>query len=318
MLEIARRTGPEGLNHAVEALTAILPLPFEHEAQVSIVLGALVELGADPRRPAPAFAQLLARVFKATQAFIDACENAAEAEKAEEISVELRAAVSSRFPADAAASKALNPICLGSLAILSRCAESREIVRAQPRLELRAHALAPIFRAARLIWVLLSVLEDEELLVLDAAAQRGWRVRLSGVADNRQLHLLLAGALGGEHVRPSSAAIGAATNGVAPREPIQVQNAWTLFQWHALQSDGSLPTNRDAIDAASELVSCLGLPAQIESFEGIRTLLLGPALEDVTWNAGRLFHELHATLTVEETLSPAAVEGRLARMAASS
>jgi hypothetical protein len=317
MLESARRTGASGLERAIETLAQSLPLPPAEEGHVAIVMGALVELGAPPMTAAPALAGMMARVFTGAQAFIAACEDAAEESGTDEVSPELRQTVAQRLPDAAAAETALNQVCLGALSVLTRSAEARELARAQPRLEMRARALAPMQKGARLAWILLSLLEDEDLLVLDPVNRRGWKVHLSGVADNRQLHLLLAGALPGSHSpRPSPEAIAAASTSDEVGEAGTMQSVWTMYQWRALHLDGSLPHTPETIDPARDLVTHLGVPSQIEVFEGARVLLLGPPLEVKTWNANRIFYELHGGVKILETLTPEAVRSWLARITA--
>ena len=42
---------------------------------------------------------------------------------------------------------------------------------------------------------MLQVLDDEPLLVLQVEQQKGFKVRISGIADNFQLHTMLEGAI---------------------------------------------------------------------------------------------------------------------------
>lgn len=305
MLEVARRSGSEGLDHAVATLSSALPLPAPQESRVAIVVGALVELGADPVKAAPPLVELLSRTYQRAYQFADACEDAAAEAGVDDITQTMRAQIAERLPDPAAADAALNNVSLGALSVLTRSAEARELAREQSRLELRARALAPLHKGAHLVWVLLSVIEDEEVLVLHPESSQGWRVHMRGVSDNRQLHLLLENALPLPGEKPSAEAVQAATSGENPQNPLYGRSAWTLYQWRALRSGQPLPSDAAALAAPHLVVPHTGVPAEIEAFEGTRVIVLGPLVKPLSWNATRTFHELHASLEISETLSRA-------------
>jgi len=61
--------------------------------------------------------------------------------------------------------------------------------------------VAEHFNTAHWLHGLLLVLDDEELIVLHRPTGRGYRVTMSGIGDNFQLHILLAATLTGDESR---------------------------------------------------------------------------------------------------------------------
>ena len=85
---------------------------------------------------------------------------------------------------------------LGLIAHLSRSKGLRAAARAQPELlegTLRLDLVAGSHRS--FLATMLQILDDEPLLVLHVEQKKGFGVRISGIADNFQLHTLLAGAI---------------------------------------------------------------------------------------------------------------------------
>src|SRR5262249_45321629 len=130
---------------------------------------------------------------------------------------------------------------------------------------------------------ILQVLDEESLLVLHVEQKKGFDVRISGIADNFQLHTLLAGAIIGPPPKgwvqgeaPSPRAVAESRDGpIDPRGGDAVAGAFNLCNWTALQPDGSLPKGQGK-DAAAHWIWNEGCPADIVPFEGRRIVLLGP------------------------------------------
>jgi hypothetical protein len=57
-----------------------------------------------------------------------------------------------------------------------------------------------------------------------------------------------------------------------------------------------------------------GVPADILPFEGTRMVLIGPAPFSRSWNGGRPFHGMRASLEVVEALEPTAVQEWVGRI----
>ena len=167
---------------------------------------------------------------------------------------------------------------------------------------------------------MLRVLDDEPLLVLHPGTRRGYRVRCGGIADNFQLHTLLAGALIGAPdqgwlpgERPDPRVLAAARDQpVAPDARI-AQGSFNLWAWRGWRPDGTFP---EVPQGTEFWIWNEGMPADIPLFDGVRVVLLGPQPYPRSWNADRCFEGLHAYLNVEETLDAGAVQRWLDRIAA--
>jgi hypothetical protein len=141
---------------------------------------------------------------------------------------------------------------------------------------------------------LLRVLDDERLAVLHRESGRGFWVTVSGVADNFQLHTLLAAALlvpsgGGKGggaaylpgTPPTAAMIAAADGTGDPMPPGGVTGQFNL------------------VDARGQWIWNEGRPADIPVVNGHRVIVLDPPPYTRSWNAGRVYPYLKASLAIE-------------------
>ncbi|WP_225726096.1 MULTISPECIES: hypothetical protein [unclassified Nocardia] len=135
----------------------------------------------------------------------------------------------------------------------------------------------------------LQVLDDEPLIVLHRATGTGYRMRISGMGDNFQLHTLVADALiNGGHVTgeyaPSAEAVAACLDaeGMVP----------TIGSFLMYSPDGNRVWNE-------------GTPADIPLTDGMRVLVLDPAPYPHHWPAGRFFPNMLGELTLTEVLDAA-------------
>jgi|GEM_PF-2644380 len=162
---------------------------------------------------------------------------------------------------------------------------------------------------------MLSVLDDEPLLVLHPASDRGFRFRMSGIADNFQLHLLLLGALAGngpgriEGIVPAAAAVAAASDGETS-SGLTAQSTWQLANWFALRPDRLIDLMTDTNDYLRSWIWNEGVPAEIARFDGQRVVLIGSSPIHRSWNVQRVFPAMHGRLVREADL-PSAEARRL-------
>ena len=84
-------------------------------------------------------------------------------------------------------------------------------------------------------------------VVLDPAQGKGYRVRISGLADNFQLHTLLADALIGRFSnrwlrgrRPSRAEVATARDGPIHERGPSAYGSFNLWAWRGLTAEGKL------------------------------------------------------------------------------
>jgi hypothetical protein len=162
-------------------------------------------------------------------------------------------------------------------------------------------------RVPRAHWLpgLAHVLDDEPVVVIDDATGRGFRLTMSGVSDNFQLHTLLAdrligdparGLLAGE--RPAPAWVAAATT-APPRPPAGdiIQRRFRLF------------------DATGTYIYPEGRPADIPLTEGARVIVLHPPRGDYGWTCGRTYEHMVPALTLDHIMTPDQADTWRARIA---
>jgi hypothetical protein len=150
-------------------------------------------------------------------------------------------------------------------------------------------------RVPRAHWLpgLAHVLDDEPVVVIDDATGRGFRLTMSGLGDNFQLHTLLAdrligdparGLLAGE--RPAPAWVAAATT-APPRPPAGdiIQRRFRLF------------------DATGAYIYPEGRPADIPLFEGARVIVLHPPRGNYGWTCGRTYEHMAPVLILDHIMS---------------
>ena len=111
--------------------------------------------------------------------------------------------------------------------------------------------------------------------------------------------------------RPSDAIV-AVAKGNGPQKIGETSlGVWNLYNWQGLSTDGIL--NEDAEGRGSWIWN-EGCPADIEKFDGVRTVLLGKPAYTRTWSTTRDFGGLMASLVVERTLTEVEVDERLRRI----
>ncbi|WP_329371088.1 hypothetical protein OG896_32595 [Streptomyces sp. NBC_00669] len=145
---------------------------------------------------------------------------------------------------------------------------------------------------------MLAVLDDEPLVVLHRESGTGYRVRISGLGDNFQLHTLLAGELvGGGHVpgtAPSDLAVAVCRAGTGDTD--------TTGSFNLVAPDGTWIWNE-------------GIPADIPVVDGVRLLVLDPPPYERAWPAGRLFSNMPGDLVLEAALPASEAAEWLAKTA---
>jgi hypothetical protein len=340
VFEICTDAAPPEQAEAIATLCQALdPKYAQVSGWLAITAGGIVEAGAAPTLLAERLITLLpALLQKATEFCEFAVAYALSPEQSEEIEDDTGGVwfgdqflppqraleVAGRKPEGADVCNALPLWCTPAVACLTRDATSRK--RAQA-------ALPPMARLAELnsdvhcLSVLMSVLDDEPFLVFHPATNQGYRLRVSGVADNFQLHTLLADSL----IKPTSSSplgwlrssadglpgtrphplAAAVARGDGPQESdAPSQGVWDLYNWTAIQPDGRLPDNVPS----SHWIWGEGKPSDIECFEGFRVVLLGPPSYVRSWNTARFFQALRASVIIEETFSSGAVQEWLRRL----
>jgi hypothetical protein len=165
-------------------------------------------------------------------------------------------------------------------------------------------------------WIhkMLAVLHDEPILVIEPATKLGVVGRMSGVADNFQLHTLLMGVF--PHKKPrftprvSETALRVARGAGPHQDETSVKGHWNLCTWRSV-----LPSLKLMQDASQHWIWGEGIPMDIPVFEGHRVVLLGPASYERSWGSSRMFGHLLAEVQIDQRLVPKEIDSWLQKMA---
>lgn len=299
--------GPAEVQAALARLDPVLAhVPFGIGGDLAQLAGTMAEYGTDATAVLPTLVRRAVDVLEQAAAFERVHRNAFGAVPDPE-SIEQIEPTLDRFTADAArlgmtgqdatvlvqawfcADQWVQPV----LYLMQR-KDVRAALPERARLTAAVQAVQESVGTAHWLYGLLLVLDDEPLVVLHRASGRGFRVTVSGVGDNFQLHTLLAAHLVGEGSpgslpgrRPTAAEIAAATDGddLMPAEGIR----------------GSV----NLVDAYGEWIWNEGRPADIPMLEGTRVVVVDPPPYERTWDTGRLYPLMRPQVTVEGALPPA-------------
>ena len=299
-------------NWALEKLAPLLEADNVFGAGfVALLCGAAVEGGGDPEIPAPTLLRGYKSVLDAARLFVEKCYELAGTEEAlpSEVLEAHGLEVSQSYPKLAAAWSVAGFFGQAGIAIMTRSAPARAVAQNTPGLETSLQQAAGFIENADWCFTLVQVLDNEELVVLHPATEQGFRVRISGIPINFQLHTLLADALCGEdgfpYPKPSPLEV-AVTKGDADADPsLQATGVFNMVNWPGVtgaQSDHWIWNE--------------GVPKDILLFEGTRVILIEDAPYQRTWNAGRMFDSLRGEVQVLEKLSTAQVQDWLRRLEA--
>jgi hypothetical protein len=296
--------------------------------------GSIVETGGDPTIALDDVMSRMPEVLDMAGAFVEACRRqGGPEEKMTELVQRYGQGMAQRMPAEASALQSTSSLCLGAIAMLSRSRAMRKRYGGDESLIERARKVGAVIGSADFLRKMLQVLDDETLVVIEPGMECGWRMRIQGIADNFQLHTLLAGAIVGpakEGWIPG--VVGVAREGEAeapvPGRPLDRRavdiarylpctmrdlTVWShlqLWTWKALQADGTLPD-----ETSGDLVRNEGVPADIPGFEGERVILVGSGPVMRSWNGGRVFSGMVGSLVVEGKMEQEEVRSLLHRIA---
>jgi hypothetical protein len=333
VLSASQNATPEDRSEAVRRLSSLILLDDPRRGGVAAtVCGALVENGADPSSmEEPLLARLLPVLRKmaeepAPEPVVEAAPVAPEVKPVKPlkragalrtiarlliVGYKLRRAMKKHEREMAAQPVTENEAIVKSLqcptiAVFSASAASRST-----QVELRNLSKALSDRVELCGWLdsVFDVLDNEPLLVIEPSTRTGILARLSGTDVNFTLTMLLMQHFpGGSRLSPKAASV--LTGG--PQDSGEwVKGIWNLYNWQALESDGSLPEGQGATE---HWIWNEGKPADIAVLEGRRVILLGPAAYARTFPAQRTFAAMKPELRIEKVLTPEEVQAWLQKM----
>jgi hypothetical protein len=286
---------------------------------LAVICGALVERGCDPMKLANPLIDRLAPLLDLSAELAGACwakipksedENQDLLEEFERVRTEMAAAM----PQQAEAWDGLQRLWPPALAVFSASAEARS--RANGLVGV-AGKIADTHETGHWLRFMLSVLDNEPIMIIEPARKRGVLGHISGIVDNFQLNVLIMDAFPRSSFfsrRRVSRQAADVARGKGPQQTNEViTGAWNLYTWQAIEPGDELPDPTE-LKSSDHWIWNEGVPADIPTFEGYRVVLLGPASYVRTWKSQRIFYGLRARLDCEQPLSASDVQSWLARM----
>ncbi|MQY12993.1 hypothetical protein SRB5_31330 [Streptomyces sp. RB5] len=284
--------GAEESAAAGPRLAALIPdVPPGPVAHLAVFVGACVERGADPVACAGPVMEGLRQTLRGAVDFAGRWGD----DLPDPQSVDLDDAVVERLGGGEAIGAALawwtlEPWEMAAVAMLSHGSVRRTLTGRDELVALANRIAEATDGELKCLRYSLLVLDDEPLVVLHRPSGTGYRLRMSGIGDNFQLHTLLAhaligpGRLAGEP--PSPQAVAACLTGdMSEDERVNTVGAFNL-----VSPDGEWIWNE-------------GTPSDIPLVDGVRLLVLDPPPYQRGWPAGRFFPNMAAELTLEGALS---------------
>ncbi|MCF2531814.1 hypothetical protein [Yinghuangia soli] len=177
----------------------------------------------------------------------------------------------------------------------------RQAVQEEGSLVVLADAAAMGDADLKCLRYLLKMFDAEPLVVVHRPTGTAYRMRMSRIGDNFQLHTLLAHLLvGGGHVpgeAPPAAVVAAMRDAPLADPPPQATGSFNLAA-----ADGSWIWNE-------------GCPADIPVVDGERLLILDPPPYGRAWQATRFYPQIAGDLVLEKVLDRAEADAYLAKAA---
>ncbi|GIG68357.1 hypothetical protein [Phytomonospora endophytica] len=311
-----------GQQAPAEELTAILPrcadilgtLHIGMGSQLALMCGAFAERGADPAPLVTPVAEGLreamrrARLLrKAWRAMGDPSPLPGEETTVEEYDAIVTALAASVGEEEARAlAEGWDTLNLWQMPATSLLQLDRSVRAAFPhRAEILEGCLELVDDQPSLSWLqgLLTVLDNEPLLVLHRPSGRGYEVTIAGLGDNFQLHSLLAAALDG------------------PVEEGLLGDLGLDPHWAAVATDappedfgGTAEGRFNPADATGAWIWNEGRPADIPLFEDRRVVVLDPPSYPRSWNNDRQYPMMTGSLTLDRVLPEAEAAAWLAKV----
>lgn len=315
---VDHETRSQGIGRLVDTILAAAPM---RSAMVAAACGALVEQGAHPYIAVHAIITRLGEALGEASQFVSACVERARAEGIPESEAIDRygAGLARTMSVQANAFSAMEIFCRPAVAMISRSKRARRAANDEGRMASRLRRFPLHHDMIHWLSQLLTVLDDEELIVIHPDYRRGYRVQIEGIAGNHQLFVLLedaligdeaAGWLGGDRPRPQTVEAARQYNQYNQATPHVF--AFHYANWRALNAAGVVEVG----DNAETWLWPEGVPSDIPRFDGVRVVLLGDAPYTRPFGITSIFEGLEPALTVAEKLTPEDVDGWLGRIIA--
>ena len=210
---------------------------------------------------------------------------------------------------------------LALIAVLSRSRELRQIANASDDFR---ESVEQLSYSGDFLRMAMRLLDDVVLLVLHPESKQGFQLRMTGVADNFQLHILLADLL---VARPATGLmgrlLGQKSSGLPGAKPSKTvarvmwgqggpsideaaHGVWNLYDWRSAKHWSEIVVTKGS-QHSNYWIWGEGIPADIPTWEGMLVILLGEPSYPRSFDSARRFPALVPTVVIEETLGTEAV-----------
>lgn len=183
---------------------------------------------------------------------------------------------------------------VGSVLGLAFRKDARVAMPERERLIAASAAADDYFSAAHWLYGLLLVRDNATLTVLHRETGRGYKVTMSGVGDNFQLHTLLAATLIGDEGR-----------GLLPGTPPTPEEFSAAFDNPEGRLPGGTHGHFNLVDGYGNWIWGEGRPADIPLYRDELVIVLDPPAVQRTWNPGRIYPQMQPEFTLQRQLSQA-------------
>lgn len=288
-------------------------------AYLALICGGLIERGGDSMIIAKPLTEQLTELISATAELANACvDQIRDSENQDENSTEdfekIRVQTAQTMPHQNAAWEALKIFWRPAIAVFSRNSESRSAAR---HLREFASQVSDYHEAGHWLKMMLTVLDNEPIVVIEPSTSLGIQGRISGIVDNFQLNTILMDVFpkqGWFARRRVSRRVADIARGNGPQQSHHmVSSTWNLYTWKAIESNLNLPESGD-YSASTHWIWNEGTPADIPVFDQHRVILLGPPTYKRVWQSLRIFANLPGNLEVVRKLTKVEVNNWLKRL----
>ncbi len=323
----------EERNEALTRLSLQIPLvPPLFMGRMALLCGSLVERGGSPEIGGEALVARLPEILSQAIEYYELClekiepNNPDKEEDAEQPDLYEVARSSIReiyqtHPEAVSGYLAEEGLSLGVIAHLGRSKKMRAVARTFPNALKFSNDRDTILSGSRsFLTKMLLTLDDEPFLILHPEQGKGYRVTVSSIPDNFQLHTVLMGNLLGD---PSEgwldgkgfdlAKIRYAMTFCSPENRPHMTGAFNLWNWTGLNADGTLP---DARKNSDHWIWNEGVPVDIAPFEGVRVVIIGPPPYQRNWSGGLIFADMFSEFVINEKLTSDEVSDWLKKLGA--
>lgn len=321
---------PEKFNTVVQQLAPIVTESnFAGAAFVAVLAGALIEEGANPDLIAQQLLTGYCHALETARKFLAMCLDCPPLEEdiaaatdedgeldAEELAERLidryGAQISEKHPELGNAWESMTYFGQASNAVLSRSAYARTLAGNNEDLVSHLQALESLAPNAIYSSKLAQVLDAEEIVVLHRESGQGFRIEISGIEDNFQLHTLLGNAINGENglpfQKPTATEVEIALRHKDLPDDFSFTGLFNMVNWTqyapAQKPDEDTDSeNSPLMELAEHWIWNEGEPADIVPFNGVRIIAIEDAPYNRTWQIGAMFPNMTPELKILERLT---------------